>query len=102
MTCVPVESQTVNWTFTFAVAAATAPQPTLRSANWSPEGPGWSVAGVANESNAEAGRTLEQSGGTGVMWLLTGTALPHAASARTAIAAPTTVPARPGRGVPRW
>ena len=33
ITSAPLESQTVNWTFAFDVALATAPQPTLISAN---------------------------------------------------------------------
>ena len=99
MICLPVESQTVNWTLTAPVAEAAAPQPTLMSAYWRPCSPGWSAAVVVNESEAETGRGVEQSGGMGVMWLLTGTMLPQAPSARTASAAPQTAPAQRRRKV---
>src|SRR5580704_10466453 len=67
MTSFPVESQTVNWTFTLDVGVARAPQPMLRSAYCSPEAPVVSGAWVANESEAETGRGVEHVGGGGVI-----------------------------------
>ena len=67
ITRVPLESQTVNWTFALDVAFATAPQPTLISANCRPEAPGCSVSEFENVSDALTGRGVAQLGGRGVM-----------------------------------